>query len=101
MERDKRQPARFGMGFHLPGPLLDLELPNPNTLYGGGGGCSWIFIDMDARTTFAYVANKTDRYPLGDPRLIRAIRAFWQSLGIRANGAAGSLAGAELVAAKR
>jgi len=89
------------MGFHLPGPLLNLELANPNTLYGGGGGCSWIFIDMDARTTFAYTANKTDRYPLGDPRLIRTIRAFWQSLGIRPNEAAGSLAEAQLVAARR
>ena len=25
-------PARFGLGFALPGPLLDLELPNPNTI---------------------------------------------------------------------
>jgi CubicO group peptidase (beta-lactamase class C family) len=51
-------PARFGMGFALPGSLLDLELPNPNTIHWGGGGCSWIFIDMDARTTFAYAATK-------------------------------------------
>ncbi|HMG88167.1 MAG TPA: hypothetical protein VK574_20715 [Terracidiphilus sp.] len=43
---------------------------------------------MDARTTFAYAANKT----LGDPRLIRTIRAFRQSLGFRPSGAAGSLA---------
>jgi len=75
-------PARFGMGFALPGPLLDLELPNPNTIHWGGGGCSWIFIDMDARTTFAYVANKVDRRPLGDPRPFRAIRAFWGSPGL-------------------
>ncbi len=94
------QPARFGLGFHLPGPLLDLELPNANALHGGGGGCSWIFIDMDARTTFAYVSNKTDRYPLGDPRLIRTIRAFWQSLGIRPSDAASSLAEAVPAASK-
>ena len=94
------QPARFGLGFHLPGPLLDLELPNANALHGGGGGCSWIFIDRDARTTFAYVANRTDRYPLGDPRLIRTIRAFWQSLGIRPKQTAGSLAEAEVVASQ-
>ena len=75
-------PARFGMGFALPGPLLELELPNPNTIHWGGGGCSWIFIDMDARTTFAYAANKVDRRPLSDPRPFRAIQAFWQSLGI-------------------
>lgn len=76
-------PARFGLGFALPGPLLSLELPNPNTLHWGGGGCSWIFIDMDARTTFAYVANKMDRKPLSDPRPFRAMQAMWQALGIR------------------
>ena len=76
-------PARFGMGFYLPGPLLGVELPNPNSLYGGGGGCSWILIDMDARTTFAYTANQLDRHPMGDPRAIRTMQAMWQSLGIR------------------
>lgn len=75
-------PARFGMGFALPGPLTELQLPNPNTIHWGGGGCSWIFIDLDARTTFAYAANKVDRRPLNDPRASRAIQAFWQSLGI-------------------
>lgn len=78
-------PARFGMGFALPGPLLDLELPNPNTIHWGGGGCSWIFIDMDARTTFAYAANKMDRRPLSDPRPFRTMQAMWQSLGIRSS----------------
>jgi len=89
------QPARFGMGFALPGPLLDLELPNPNTIHWGGGGCSWIFIDMDARTTFAYAANKTDRRPLSDPRPFLTIQAFWKSLGIRHTEAPGSWAQAE------
>lgn len=76
-------PARFGMGFALPGPLLALDLPNPNTLHWGGGGCSWIFIDLDARTTFAYAANKMDRRPLSDPRPFRTIQAMWHALGIR------------------
>jgi len=76
------QPARFGMGFFVPSPLLGVDVPNPNTLHGGGGGCSWIFIDMDARTTFAYAGNKVDRYPMGDPRLIRAIRPFWEALAV-------------------
>jgi CubicO group peptidase (beta-lactamase class C family) len=76
-------PARFGMGFALPGPLLALDLPNPNTIHWGGGGCSWIFIDMDARTTFAYAANKMDRKPLSDPRPFRVMKAMWQAIGIR------------------
>lgn len=75
-------PARFGLGFALPGPLLAIELPNPDTIHWGGGGCSWIFIDMDARTTFAYAANKMDRLPLGDPRPFRTMKALWRSLGI-------------------
>ena len=75
-------PARFGMGFALPGPLLALDLPNPNTIHWGGGGCSWIFIDMDARNTFAYTANKMDRRPLSDPRPFRVMKAMWQDLGI-------------------
>jgi CubicO group peptidase (beta-lactamase class C family) len=88
-------PARFGMGFALPGPLLALELPNPNTIHWGGGGGSWIFIDMDARTTFAYAANRMDRYPLGDPRPFRTIQAFWKSLGICSSEVPGSRAQAE------
>jgi CubicO group peptidase (beta-lactamase class C family) len=75
-------PARFGLGFALPGPLLALDLPNPNTIHWGGGGCSWIFIDMDARTTLAYAANKMDRRPLSDPRPFRVMKAMWQALGI-------------------
>jgi len=81
-------PARFGLGFALPGPLLALELPNRNTIHWGGGGCSWIFIDMDARTTFAYVANRMDRLPLSDPRPFQVMRAIWSSLGIPHRGAA-------------
>ena len=82
-------PARFGMGFALPGPLLALEFPNPNTIHWGGGGCSWIFIDMDARTTFAYAANKLDRYPLSDSRPFRTMEAVWEALGIRPSPVSG------------
>jgi CubicO group peptidase (beta-lactamase class C family) len=74
-------PARFGLGFALPGPLLDLPLPNPNTLHWGGGGCSWILIDFDARTTFAYAVNKMEPRPLNDPRPFRIFEAIWKALG--------------------
>jgi CubicO group peptidase (beta-lactamase class C family) len=76
-------PARFGLGFALPGPLLAIDLPNPNTVHWGGGGCSWIFIDMDARTTMAYVANKMDTKSMSDPRPFRVLRSMWKALGIR------------------
>jgi CubicO group peptidase (beta-lactamase class C family) len=73
-------PARFGLGFALPGPLLELDLPNPNTLHWGGGGCSWIIIDMDARATFAYAANKMEPRPMGDPRALRIFEAIWRAM---------------------
>ena len=71
-------PARFGMGFGLPAPFLKLDLPNPNTLHWGGGGCSWILIDMDARATYSYVVNRMDRHPMDDPRPFRVFQAMWQ-----------------------
>jgi CubicO group peptidase (beta-lactamase class C family) len=80
----RSMPARFGMGFALPGPLLKLSLPNPNTIFWSGGGCSLIIIDMDARTTFAYTANKMQASPMGDPRSFRIIEAIWQAVSFAA-----------------
>jgi CubicO group peptidase (beta-lactamase class C family) len=74
-------PARFGMGFGLPGPLLKMPLPNPNTIYWSGGGCSLIIIDMDARATFAHVMNKMEPTPVGDPRSFRIVSAMFRALG--------------------
>jgi len=68
------------LGFGLPGPLLKLPLPNPNTIYWTDGGGSVIIIDMDARTTFAYAMNKMESTPMGDPRSFRIIQAMWQAL---------------------
>jgi len=73
--------ARFGLGFGLPAPFLKLDVPNPNTLHWGGGGCSWIIIDMDVRATFAYVVNRMDRHPLDDPRAFRIFEAMWEAIG--------------------
>ena len=70
--------SRFGLGFALPGPLL--ELPNPHTLHWGGGGCSWIFIDMDARMCITYVMNKMGEGTLGDLRGISVAAAAFGSL---------------------
>jgi CubicO group peptidase (beta-lactamase class C family) len=72
--------ARFGLGFGLPGPLLKLELPNPNTIFWTGGGGSVIIIDMDARTTFGYAMNKMERGSVGDPRSFRIIDAMWRAM---------------------
>ncbi|HEY3950705.1 serine hydrolase domain-containing protein [Phenylobacterium sp.] len=73
-------PARFGMGFGLPSPTL--PLPNPNSCYWGGYGGSLILIDMDARTTFAYVMNKMAPTTTGDMRGLGLSMAMWTALGI-------------------
>jgi hypothetical protein len=37
---------------------------------------------MDARTTFAYAANRMDRRFFNDPRPFRTMQAMWRSSGI-------------------
>ena len=76
-------PARLVMGFALSGGLFwrsNCRIPIPFT--GAVAAAPGSFIDMDARTTFAYAANKMDRLPLSDPRPFCAIKAMWQALGI-------------------
>jgi CubicO group peptidase (beta-lactamase class C family) len=72
-------PARFGLGFGLPGPMI--PLPHPNSLFWGGYGGSVIIIDIDARATFAYVMNKMGAGTVGDGRSFAMIGAIWQALG--------------------
>jgi hypothetical protein len=71
-------PARFGMGFGLPGPFL--PLPNPNSIYWGGYGGSLVIIDMDARTTFAYAMNLMQPTTQGDTRALGLAMGMWQGL---------------------
>ena len=73
-----KAPAKFGMGFGLPGPMI--QLPNPNTIFWGGYGGSLIVIDMDAHTTFAYAMNKMGSGTVGDARAFTIIMAMWQGL---------------------
>ena len=77
--------VRFGLGFGLPSPILALSLPHPRSLFWSGGGGSFILIDVDARTTFAYVMNRMQRGMVGDERSFRIIRAMWQALGTGAS----------------
>ena len=71
-------PARFGMGFGLPGAMV--PLPNPNTLFWGGYGGSLVIIDMDARTTFGYAMNKMAGTTTGDTRALGLAGAMWGAL---------------------
>jgi len=71
-------PARFGMGFGLPSPTV--PLPNPNTIFWGGYGGSLAIIDLDARTSFAYVMNRLAG-PMWDARGLGLVTAMWGALG--------------------
>jgi CubicO group peptidase (beta-lactamase class C family) len=71
-------PARYGMGFGLPGAAV--PLPNPNSIYWGGYGGSLIIIDMDARTTCAYAMNKMAPTTTGDMRAMGLVMGMWQAL---------------------
>ncbi|HEX5379763.1 MAG TPA: serine hydrolase domain-containing protein [Phenylobacterium sp.] len=71
------RPARFGMGFGLPGAI---PLPNPNSMFWGGYGGSLVIIDMDARTTFGYVMNKMAPTTTGDMRAFGLAMAMWEGL---------------------
>jgi hypothetical protein len=57
-----------------------MPLPNPNALYWGGYGGSLAVIDMDARTTFAYVMNKMAGTTTGDMRGFGLLMAMWEAL---------------------
>jgi CubicO group peptidase (beta-lactamase class C family) len=72
--------VRFGLGFALPSPILRLDPPSPNTLFWAGSGGSIVLIDLDARTTFAYVMNRMTPAIVGDERSFRIARALWQGL---------------------
>jgi CubicO group peptidase (beta-lactamase class C family) len=73
-------PARFGLGFGLPGGLV--PLPNPNMLFWGGYGGSLAVIDMDSRTTFGYAMNRMVGTTTGDTRAFGLLMTMWQALGI-------------------
>jgi CubicO group peptidase (beta-lactamase class C family) len=72
-------PARFGLGFGLPGAAM--PLPHANSLFWGGYGGSLAIIDMDARTTFGYAMNKMAATTTGDTRAMGLAMAAWAALG--------------------
>ena len=71
-------PAKFGLGFGLPGAMV--PLPNPNSMFWGGYGGSLIIIDMDARATFGFVMNKMVPTTTGDMRALGLAMTMWQAL---------------------
>ncbi|MGA0600344.1 serine hydrolase domain-containing protein [Caulobacter sp. KR2-114] len=72
------QPAKFGLGFGLPGAMAPLT--NPNSMFWGGYGGSLAIIDMDARTTFGYAMTRMAPTTTGDLRALGLVMAAWQAL---------------------
>jgi hypothetical protein len=71
-------PARFGMGFGLPGVF---PMPNPNCCFWGGYGGSLAIIDMDVHASFGYAMNKMAPTTTGDMRGLGLAMAAWEALG--------------------
>ncbi len=71
-------PARFSLGFGLPGEWL--QTPNPDSLFWTGWGGSVGLIDMNARTSFAYAMNRMKGGVLVDPRALALVNAMWAGL---------------------
>jgi CubicO group peptidase (beta-lactamase class C family) len=70
---------RYGLGFAVSGGVM--SFPNPNTIFWGGYGGSLAIIDMDARTSMAYVMNKMGSGTTGDMRGLGLAMEAWTALG--------------------
>ncbi|MEJ0026035.1 MAG: serine hydrolase domain-containing protein [Rhizomicrobium sp.] len=71
-------PAKFGLGFGLPGGLM--PLPNPNAMFWGGYGGSLAIIDMDAKMSIGYAMNRMLGTTTGDLRGIGLAFAMWRAI---------------------
>jgi len=71
-------PIRWGLGVGLACEMLDYL--SPRTFYWGGYGGSWVEIDPDSRTCFAYVMNKMEFHPSGDKRMLSLRKAFMDDM---------------------
>ncbi len=73
-------PMKWGLGFGLAGDALDaLEFPSPRTAYWGGYGGSWLEMDVENRTCFAYVMNKLELDTGGDRRMLALRKVFLEA----------------------
>jgi CubicO group peptidase (beta-lactamase class C family) len=72
-------PIRFGIGFGLSSPDLPLPL-GPRACFWGGWGGSVILVDMEARTTLAYMMNRMDAGLVGDTRGFALAAAFSEAM---------------------
>jgi CubicO group peptidase (beta-lactamase class C family) len=73
-------PVRWGLGFAL--SLFGMVLPKHTLCFWGGSGGSLIVVDFDARMSFAYVMNRLQAAPFGDPRNAALLAAAYAAPGV-------------------
>ena len=76
-------PLRFGIGFGLPEPATLSYVPEGRVCFWGGWGGSMIIMDLERRTTVAYMMNRMAPGILGSPRAEAYLRAAYRALGVR------------------
>ncbi len=70
-------PAKFGMGYGLPGELIPLP---PQACFWGGWGGSLVVNDLGSRTCFAYAMNKMGDGTTGDMRAFSIMGPMMRAL---------------------
>ncbi len=71
-------PVRWGLGLAL--DLMGMDFDGHKVCFWGGSGGSLIINDVEARMTLAYVMNKLEASPFGDPRNTAILRAAYVAL---------------------
>jgi CubicO group peptidase (beta-lactamase class C family) len=71
-------PVRWGLGYAL--SLFGMNFEGHKVCFWGGSGGSLIVVDVEARMTLAYVMNKLEGSPFGDPRNTSILRAAYAAL---------------------
>jgi CubicO group peptidase (beta-lactamase class C family) len=71
-------PVSWGLGYAL--SLFGMDFDGRKVCFWGGSGGSLVVVDVEARMTFAYVMNKLEGAPFGDPRNTSLLRAAYAAL---------------------
>ncbi len=71
-------PVRWGLGYAL--SLFGMNFDGHKVCFWGGSGGALTVVDIEARMTLAFVMNKLEGSPFGDPRNSAILRAALDSL---------------------
>lgn len=73
-------PFRFGIGYALNGPEMQLGSGGPRVCAWGGWGGSVVVNDLDRHLTFCYVPNKMSNATVGDERAYAVLAGVYAGL---------------------